>query len=212
MQASARSVASYGRRGSPAARKSQRLLRSVECHKVRARCLFSNRTIRQHSFAFPHLLAVLLVASRARGETRVRPAGPSRTVTTSLAIEFRSAAAPRADQTHLQHHAIFGGVARRTEKEVEKSVVSLRRPYSRPDDLRLQPSLNAMEPVPERHASPANHRGCWGCRSIATSTLHETRSSSRPSSCPVHHRARRPLRWCPTTMRSIFSSSANRGI
>ena len=29
-------------------------------------------------------------------------------------------AAPRANQTHLQHHAIFGGVARRTEKEFEK--------------------------------------------------------------------------------------------
>jgi hypothetical protein len=81
------------------------------------------------SFLQPHEPAALvglstyvavLLASRARGETRVRPAGPSRTVTTSLAIEFRSAAAPRADQTHLQHHAIFGGVARRTEKEFEK--------------------------------------------------------------------------------------------
>lgn len=29
-------------------------------------------------------------------------------------------AAPRADQTHLQHHSISGGFARCTEKEVEK--------------------------------------------------------------------------------------------
>lgn len=149
--------------------------------------------------------------SKGRNPSSSRRAIKDRNNLTGDRISKRPVA-PRVDQTHLQHRAIFGGVARRTEKEVEK----ISRHPAKALFLAGRPSppsvVGRNGPVPERHAYPANHRGDWGCRSIATRTLHDTRSRSRPSSCPVHHRARRPLRWCPTTMRSIFSSSANRGI
>lgn len=112
-------------------------------------------TIRQRSLAFPHLLAVLLVASRATGEIRVRPAGLSRTVTTSPRIEFRSAQLLQEPTKNIFNIMPFlaaqPGARKRRSK---KLVVSLRRPYFRPDDLRLQASRIWGRGCPSVHWSP----------------------------------------------------------